>query len=305
MSIRPEYSYHLENMAIKLVGNLIESGKMIQIRQMTIDDVQLGLKLTRQAGLNQTESDWLRFLKMESEGCFVAEFGGRSVGTTTTCILGHAAWIALVLVDLDARGKGVGTELLRYSLNYLDERNIQTVRLDATSAGQPIYEKLGFMPEYQLARFEGIAPSGKMGTLVSKATPTIYAGIIEFDRRITGTNRGKMLSRFFEEFPEDLRIIRDGDEIEGFILTRPGANAIQIGPCIAATDAGSVLLSNALSRYAAESVFIDIPVDNADAMKIAESSGLKIQRYFMRMYRGERIKDNVKAIWSSSGPEKG
>ncbi|NQT03611.1 MAG: GNAT family N-acetyltransferase [Planctomycetes bacterium] len=278
---------------------------MIKIRQMTIDDVQLGLKLTRQAGWNQTESDWLRFMKMEPEGCFVAEFGGRSVGTTTTCILGHVAWIAMVLVDVDARGKGVGTELLKYSLNYLDKRKVKTVRLDATSAGQPIYEKLGFTPEYQLARFEGIAPSGKRGALVSKATPAIYVSIIEFDTQMNRTNRGKMLSRLFEDFPEDIHIIWDGGKIEGFILTRPGANAIQIGPCIATIDAGPVLLSDALSRCAAEPVFIDIPVDNTNAVKIAESSGLRIQRYFMRMYRGEYVKDHIQALWAGSGPEKG
>ena len=305
MPLCPEYSYHLENMAIKPAGNLIESAKMIKIRQMTIDDVQLGLKLTRQAGWNQTEPDLLRFLKMEPEGCFVAEFGGRSVGTTTTCVFDSTAWIAMVLVDVDVRGKGIGTELLKYSLNYLDERKVKTVRLDATSAGQPIYEKLGFTPEYQLARFEGIAPSGKKGKLVSKAAPALYASIIEFDKLMTGTNRGKMLSRFFEEFPEDIRVIQHGDKIEGFILTRPGANAIQIGPCIATIETGSVLLSNALSRCAGESVFIDIPVDNANAMKIVESSGLIIQRYFMRMYRGELVRDNIEAIWSSSGPEKG
>ncbi len=161
------------------------------------------------------------------------------------------------------------------------------------------------MPEYQLARFEGMAPSGRTGPVVTEAAPEIFAGIIEFDKRMTGTNRGKMLSRLFEEFPEDIHALWHGDEIEGFIITRPGANAIQIGPCVAATDAGSALLSDALNRCAAEPVFIDIPLDNANAAKIAESSGLSIQRYFMRMRRGERIKDNIKAIWSSSGPEKG
>lgn len=40
-------------------------------------------------------------------------------------------------------------------------------------------------------------------------------------------------------------------------------------------------------------------------MKIDESSGLRIQRYFMRMYRGELVKGNMKAFWANSGPEKG
>jgi len=272
---------------------------------MTIEDVQLGLKLTRQAGWNQTESDWLRFINLEPTGCFVAELNGSSVGTITTCLFGQVAWIAMLLVDASARGRGVGTAMLKHSLNYLEGRKVKTVRLDATSAGQPIYEKLGFVPEYQLARFEGMAPSGRTEPVVTEATPEIFAGIIEFDKRMTGTNRAKMLSRLFEEFPEDIHALWHGDKVEGFIITRPGANAIQIGPCVATTDAGSALLSDALNRCAAESVFIDIPLDNADAVRVAESCALRIQRYFMRMYRGERVKDNIKALWAGSGPEKG
>ncbi len=304
---------------------------MIEIRRMTIEDVQLGLTLTRQAGWNQIESDWLRFMKLEPTGCFVAELNGSSVGTITTCLFGQVAWIAMLLVDASARGRGVGTAMLKHSLNYLEGRKVKTVRLDATSAGQPIYEKLGFVPEYQLARFacrdlasppaatrcvkshrgeseprrEGMAPSGRTGPVVTEAAPEIFAGIIEFDKRMTGTNRGKMLSRLFEEFPEDIHALWHGDKVEGFIITRPGANAIQIGPCVATTDAGSALLSDALNRCAAEPVFIDIPLDNAEAVRVAESGTLRIQRYFMRMYRGERVKDNIKALWAGSGPEKG
>jgi ribosomal protein S18 acetylase RimI-like enzyme len=278
---------------------------MLKIRRMTIDDIELGLRLSRQAGWNQTESDWLRFLKMEPDGCFVAELDGSSVGTTTTTLFEGTAWISMVLVDVDFRSKGIGTELLKYSLNYLDERNVKTVRLDATSAGQPIYEKLGFVPEYQLARYEGIISSGEKGRDITKAEPSLYTSIIEFDERMMGTNREKMLISFFEEFPEDIYVVKSGDEITGFIMSRPGANAVQIGPCVANMDAGSVLLRDALARFAGKSVFVDVPVDNVGAVKITESSGLKVQRYFMRMYRGRRINDNIDALWASSGPEKG
>lgn len=278
---------------------------MIEIRLMTIDDLKLGLRLTKQAGWNQTESDWLRFMNMEPTGCFVAELNGASVGTTATCILGQVAWIAMVLVDVSARGRGVGTALLKHALNYLDERKVKTVRLDATPAGQPIYEKLGFVPEYKLVRFEGITLSDKKKPVVTKPTPEVFASIIEFDNRMTGTDRAKMLNRLFEEFPENIRLLRHGDIVEGYITTRPGANAVQIGPCIAMKNAGRALLSDALTRSVGKQVFIDIPLDNSDAVEIAQSSGLRIQRPFTRMYRGEPVKDNVRALWASSGPEKG
>ena len=294
---------------------------MIEIRPMTINDLGLGLRLSRQAGWNQTESDWLRFMNTEPEGCFVAELNGYPVGTTTTCIFDKVAWIAMVLVDTESRGQGIGTKLLKHALDYLDGQKVKTVRLDATDLGRPIYEKLGFGPEYELARFEGIAPSSitpggslkaeGFGDGEGKAIPKLRLGLppftdmIEFDRQMTGTNREKMLSRLFNEFPKNTRIVTHNNKVDGFVTMRPGANAIQIGPCTASVNSGPALLSDALHRCAGKAVYVDIPTGNVPAVKIAESSGLKIQRRFTRMSRGERIKDNIEAIWASSGPEKG
>jgi len=278
---------------------------MIEIRQMRTDDLRLGLRLSRQAGWNQIESDWLRFMNMEPEGCFVAELEGCSVGTTTTCIFENVAWIAMVLVEKDSRGQGVGKTLLKHSLDYLDGRKVKTVRLDATAAGRPIYEKLGFVPEYELVRFQGISRPGKTGPVLTEAVPELFGDMIEFDRRMTGTNRAKMLSLLFAELPENARIQTLHDKIDGFVTMRPGANAVQIGPCIASMNTGPALLSDALNRCAGKAVFVDMPTGNVEAVKIAESHELQIQRRFTRMCRGEKIKDNPKAIWAGSGPEKG
>jgi GNAT superfamily N-acetyltransferase len=279
--------------------------KTVQIRTMTIDDVAFGLRLSRQAAWNQTEADWLRFLYFEPEGCFVAEMDECPVGTTTTCVLGQVAWIAMVLVEVEVRGRGIGTQLLRHALDYLDARQVPTVRLDATPAGRAVYEKLGFIAEYELARYEGVASRCATPPIVAETTPRIYPGTVEFDKKMTGTDRQKMLTKLFDEFPQDLRILQRHGTIEGYAATRPGANAIQVGPCVATLDAGPALLRDALNRCAGKPIFVDIPVDNAAAVKIAESGGLRIQRRFTRMYRGKRVSDTIEALWASSGPEKG
>jgi hypothetical protein len=211
----------------------------------------------------------------------------------------------MVLVEIDVRGRGIGTRLLRHALDYLDARQVPTVRLDATPAGRPVYEKLGFIAEYELARYEGVASRCATPHIVAETTPWTYSDIVEFDKKMTGTDRQKMLSKLFDEFPQDLRILQRHGTIEGYATTRPGANAIQVGPCVASLDAGPALLCDALNRCAGEKTFVDIPVDNAEAVKIAESSGLRIQRRFTRMYRGKRVSDRIEALWTSSGPEKG
>jgi len=280
---------------------------MISVRPMTTADIPLGLKLARQAGWNQIESDWRRFLALQPDGCFVGELQGAAVATTAAFIFGPVAWIAMVLVDIDSRRKGVATTLLKHALDFLDEKGVETVRLDATAAGQPVYEKLGFVPEYPLTRYMGtVEPSPK--PLALMLPPTIgwqLNAIVAFDRRMTATPREKMLARLFEESPEiTCALYRDG-QVEGYVTGRRGANATLIGPCIATAYAGPILLSDTFGRCAGQPVFIDVPRDNTPAIEIVEKSGLTIQRHFTRMCRGERIKDHVEAIWASSGPEKG
>lgn len=272
---------------------------------MTTGDLRLGMKLSGQAGWNQTQADWRRFIELEPGGCFVGELDGRSAGTTTTCVFRKTAWIAMVLVDIDARGNGVGTTLLKHAIEQLEKRGVQTIRLDATSQGRPIYEKLGFTPDYSLARFEGKAPEGKAGAAAVEATPEIHDDLIEFDRRMTGRERVKMLGRLFAEFPELTRVVSRDSKIEGFITMRPGINAVQIGPSTATSYAGPLLLGDAFRRCAGKPVFVDILLDNAEALKVVESAGLTIQRQFTRMSRGPKTPDNIQTSWASSGAEKG
>jgi GNAT superfamily N-acetyltransferase len=279
--------------------------KAIHIRLMKNKDRAFGLRLSRQARWNQTEADWLRLLYLESEGCFVAELDGAAVGTTTTCVLGQVAWIAMVLVDENHRRRGIGTHLLRHALEYLDNRQAPTIRLDATQLGRPVYEKLGFAPEYELARYQGTARPCQALLAMAEASAETYPDIIEFDQVRTGTNREKMLTRLFHEFPQNLRALRRKGNIVGYLTMRPGAETLHIGPCSASPNAGPALLRDALCRCAEQRVCVDIPLKNAEAVNIAESNGLTIQRRFTRMCRGERVDDNVAAMWASSGPEKG
>jgi GNAT superfamily N-acetyltransferase len=281
---------------------------MIAVRPMTVADVPLGLRLVRQAGWNQIEADWRRFLAMQPDGCFVGELDGVAVATTAAFIFGPVAWIAMVLVEVESRRKGVATTLLKHALDFLDQQSVKTVRLDATAAGQPVYEKLGFVPEYPLTRYMGTAPIADSTRGANPQSAIInpqLKEIVAFDHRMTGTPREKMLSQLFKESPEITRVLRREGQLEGYITGRRGANATLIGPCIATPHAGPVLLRDALRSCAGQPVFVDVPRDNTPAIEIVEKSGLTVQRHFTRMCRGERIKDHVEAIWASSGPEKG
>jgi GNAT superfamily N-acetyltransferase len=272
---------------------------------MVLADVSFAMRLKDQAGWNQIEADWHRFLDMEPKGCFVAECDGQAVGTTVACILGSVAWIAMVLVDQQWRGRGIGKALMSHALDFLDRQGVGSVRLDATALGKPLYEKLGFVVEYELARYEGVPKGGTETGVAEKANEQDWPQLFELDLEITGADRSKFLSRLFSAQPDAVRIVRSGTKVVGFVAGRPGTRARQIGPCLAPHEAGGILLADGVPRHAGGRVFIDIPLQNQAAIEMSQGLGLQVQRHLVRMCRGRSVNERTDHIWASSGPELG
>jgi GNAT superfamily N-acetyltransferase len=278
---------------------------MTNTRLMTAADLPLGLRLSRLAGWNQTEADWQRFLDLQPDGCFVAEWDGTPAGTVTTSIFGDVAWVAMVLVDEAVRGRGIGKALLGHALDFLDRRRVPTIRLDATPLGRPLYERLGFTEQFPLARFEGTLLPTPEVVGDQEAPPEQWETLAALDEAVTRTERRRLLLRLFAEQPGSVRLVRHADLPVGFLAARPGSRAVQIGPCIASAAAGTLLFAAAWHRYAGQRVFLDIPVPNQPATRQAEAQGLVIQRHLTRMCRGTPRCEHVERLWASSGAEKG
>src|SRR5262249_44841777 len=141
------------------------SSETVEVRMMTQADLAAADELRRLAGWNQKPRDWQRLLTLEPRGCFVALRNGAVVGTVTTTVYGtELAWIGMMLVHPEHRRIGIATQLMNRALEYLKERQMRCVKLDATPAGQPVYEKLGFVSEWRLQRWQ------RVGDCVSSAT---------------------------------------------------------------------------------------------------------------------------------------
>jgi ribosomal protein S18 acetylase RimI-like enzyme len=279
---------------------------VIDCRHLTAADIDLGMRLKDQAGWNQTASDWRRFLAMEPEGCFVAEWNGTPAGTTVVCLFDSVAWMAMVLVDAALRGRGIGKALLQRALTLADERGVSSVRLDATALGQPRYESLGFMPQCALDRYAGRLPSGRgaRATDIRRARSEDYPQMVDLDRLATGCPRNRFLVRLFQEQPEQTFVLERENRILGFSTVRAGSAAWQLGPCIA-EPAGADVLRHACAQLRGQPVLLDVPVENRPAVEVARAAGLQPQRRFVRMCRGTAVIEDLQRLWTSSGPELG
>ena len=126
----------------------------IEVRPLTVADLPQAIRLKEQENWNQTEADWKRLLEPDSGGCLAACVGERVVGTVTTAMFGaDLAWIGMMLVDRDFRRRGIARRLLRLAISRCGEAGIRRIKLDATPAGRPVYESLGFVSETMIERW--------------------------------------------------------------------------------------------------------------------------------------------------------
>jgi hypothetical protein len=191
------------------------------------------------------------------------------------------------------------------ALEALDAGGATTIRLDATPLGRPLYEQLGFVPEYSLCRYSGIPRRGEKDSKVAAYGPDQEAGILSLDQAATATDRGLLLRRLLAEQPDSVRVATQAGRMAGYLASRQGKRAVQIGPCIAESVAGRALLADAWRRFSDQRVYVDVPDGNALAVSEVAQAGLTVERPFVRMCRGTRLADDVSRLWACFGPEKG
>src|SRR5262245_47094161 len=124
---------------------------------MTEADLEGGLHLSRASGWNQTLADWRTLLAL-GPGLFRVAVRGADVVASggAVCYGAELAWICMILVRPDERGRGLGTlifdEVLARARARVSAGRLRAVGLDATPAGRALYLKRGFVDGPPLLR---------------------------------------------------------------------------------------------------------------------------------------------------------
>ncbi len=289
----------------------MQSIEGINIRLLRESDIPAAMKLKEAAGWNQTENDWRCLITLEPQGCFAATLNGELLGTTTTTTYGdELAWVGMVLVQPDKRRLGIATRLLRTALDYL-HRKVATVKLDATVAGKPVYERLGFRVESLIERWTGISDSRAIAndhvqSVVTLDEPTVD-DLFVLDRNSFGADRSGLLKTLIKRVsvPAALARAEDGSLI-GYSLSRSGSKAGYVGPIIS-TDPNQVepLLDRILGPLSGQRVYIDFNAESQFGSSLLLDRGFVKERDLVRMAMGISSRATSPFVFAIAGPEVG
>jgi GNAT superfamily N-acetyltransferase len=273
-----------------------------QLRLMTTDDLAAATELSAAAGWNQTSEDWLMLMTLDPHNCLAIEADGRLVATTTLlCYSQRFAWIGMVLTSANYRGRGFARRLLTAAVDRADSLGIETVKLDATDAGKPIYERLGFKTEQPVERWSRPASSQSRHLEPHRSSHfhMLSPHLLELDCEAFGADRSNILQTLAKR-----SMLHSSSE--AFLFARPGRTTQYLGPCVSdgPGDAREIILE--MTNASADTHWSwDLLPANKDAVALASELGFRRQRCLTRMARGKRLRGREDMVFAIAGFELG
>ena len=258
------------------------------------DDLDGALALSAEAGWNQDAADWSLMLRLGSG--FAVRDGSRLVATAIALPYPPAfGWVSMVLVHAPYRRQGLATRLVERATAALTGAGLLPV-LDATPAGAEVYGRMGFVPVEQLARWRGTGAGD-----VPATERGITARVRELDAAAFGADRSAVLGDL-EDRPAPVAVL----SADGYLLSRTGRTATQLGPLVARdADTAVALLERGLAAVTG-SVVIDVPERATAVAEQLTARGFAPERPFVRMALGrDAIGGTPALVHAFAGPELG
>lgn len=268
-----------------------------QQRLLRPDEVAGTLELSNGAGWNQTAEDWEMLMELAPDGCFAMEADNHLVSTTTLlCYQRRLAWIGMVLTRAEYRGRGYARRLLASALEQADALGVETVKLDATVQGRPLYENFGFQAEQAIERWWR---PGSMELRMISHQQSLPQHVLDCDAEAFGADRSGVLQRL-------IRRSRIHVDSNAYLLARAGRTTSYLGPCVASDplSARKILISM-INESSHVSWSWDLLLQNRDAVALASELGFTRQRSLTRMTRGKPLHGRDDMVYAIAGFELG
>ena len=233
-------------------------------RVLTADDLTAAQGLTQRLGWAHRLEDWQFAARL---GCGVVAVDPVDpavlLGTTLYWTYGDTyASIGLVVVSPERQGAGIGRALMAQALAAVAGRHVM---LNATAAGRPLYEKLGFGAVGTICQHQGIArpttlPPPPPGERLRPVVAGDLPAIARLASRASGMPRDAVITELFA-VGRGIAIDQDG-VLTGVAFVRRFGRGHTIGPVIAPDPARArALIAHWVAQHPGVFLRIDVPAE--------------------------------------------
>ncbi|MER5742818.1 GNAT family N-acetyltransferase [Streptomyces sp. NPDC002225] len=246
----------------------------LPVRRLTRSDLVACADLCEDRGWARDERRW-GLLLAAGTGYGMDDPGGE--GLMASCVVTSygpdLTAVGMLLVANRYARQGIARHLMD---RVLAEHGSTPLSLYATTAGQPLYEQLGFAVVGSAQRVTGrYLPGGEQpcDATVLPATAEDLRAMIELDSKVFGTDRTHLLARL-PAFADHIRVARVRGEIVGYAALWPSGRVHVVGPLIAPdTDTAEALVA-ALAAATDLPLRADIDARHGDLLDRLERRGL-------------------------------
>jgi GNAT superfamily N-acetyltransferase len=259
----------------------------ITIRTITEADIDIVDAIQSAAYGNGERRALIRmYLRLQPDGWFVASLDGAPAGFAGAINYGPLAYVGLVSVLPEMQRRGIGQAMMTYLLGWLRRHGDPVVALDASAAGAPLYERLGFVDDEKTTVFSRDdcadlpQASGRVAQLAAGDIPEVA----EFDAPILGAERAAVFRHLLADLTGRALVARDASgQVAGYLVAQPKA----IGPWAARTPTDAEgLLGAALRLEFEEAPRVLVPSSNGDAARLLMRYGFSPRRSLRHMRFG-------------------
>lgn len=275
------------------------STRALAMRPMLAGDIPAGMDLVRAAGWNQTEADW-RYMLAHGRGFAIDDGDGQAIASAVVLLYPpNVGWIGMVLVAPAYRRRGLATRLVEAALAAITDAGTVAM-LDATPDGRTVYQAMGFRDLKGIGRWRGTG-AGRGSTSLAM-TDELAARGMAADASAFGSDRSDLLANLRGRAGAVALAAPQGG---GWLWSRAGRTATQIGPIIATGANDAAALCAAALDCIGGPIVIDVPDRETGLIALLTDRGFSLERKLTRMARGGAPRTLGPATHTIAGPELG
>jgi GNAT superfamily N-acetyltransferase len=273
----------------------------VVVRPLGLDDLAGCVELCVDRNWWPERGKWTLLLE-ESVGWGIDAPDGRGLAGSVVLTRWGAdrAAIGMMLTASRYAGRGYARALMETALGEAGEG--VAVSLYATSAGRPLYDKLGFKPVRKNTAYRGTFRIGRKANNLTKqeakagatavpghvrlATEADLPVIIALDRDMYGADRERMLARL-PGFAERFIVFEDGQGIAGYAASWRTEVFMHVGPLVAPDGAAARSLITDLGTHSPVRMRLDLDPDRPELPAWIDACGFAPAEYTVLMTRGD------------------